>query len=465
MLNLPNEFTAKYRKLLGSKADRLFAAMSDEMPKKAFRINSLKEKQDIGYALTKPVPGINNAYYGQVNGSDPEWVSGLVYSQEPAAMFPAQIAMVKPGDKVLDLCAAPGGKSTALAEQLKGNGLLVANDISYSRAKILRENLERWGATNALITNEGPAKLAQCFNNFFDKVVVDAPCSGEGMFRKNPDAVSYWSQDYVLTCQSRQKEILASATEMLRPGGELIYSTCTFAPEEDEQIVSWLAQTYGYEILPINLANVNLASGNPDWADQNPALANTLRFWPYEELGEGQFVAKLQKPASSVITKAQPQYQKRKREKTSYEPLTKKEVEFITSVLKPFNLPPALSEWPKHCLVSHNHVFLPALTKNTSHLKILNNGFELGLLKKNRFEPSHQLAMILSQVEQKHVLELSKLDFAAFLHGETLRGQDKKMQGFVLLSHQHLIFSFGKNTKDGVLKNFYPKGLRILKKD
>ena len=465
MLKLPNEFTAKYHKLLGPKADQLFAAMNDEEPKKAFRINALKQKQDIGYALSKPVLGINNAYYGQVSGSDPEWVSGMVYSQEPAAMFPAQIAQVKPGEKVLDLCAAPGGKSTALAEQLRGDGLLVANDISSSRAKVLRENLERWGVTNALITNESPARLAQHFNNFFDKIVVDAPCSGEGMFRKNPDAVSYWSQDYVLTCQSRQKEILTAATEMLQPGGELIYSTCTFAPEEDEQIVSWLAQTYNFEILPITLSNTNCAAGNPDWADQNPALTNTVRFWPFDELGEGQFVARLQKPASSVITKAKSQRQKRKREKASTRHLTNQEVELIAPVLKPFNLPSALSEWSTRCLVSHDHVFLPALTTNIAHLKILNNGFELGLLKKNRFEPSHQLAMVLSQVEQKQVLELSQPDFTAFLHGETLRGQDKKMQGFILLSYQHLIFSFGKNTRDGVLKNFYPKGLRILKKD
>ena len=186
-----------------------------------------------------------------MSGNDSEWLAGKVYSQDPSAMYPAQVAQIKPGEKVLDLCAAPGGKSTALVEKLKGDGVLVANEISTTRAKALRENLERWGATNSVVTNESPAHLAVNFKNFFDKIVVDAPCSGEGMFRKEPDAIKYWSQEYVLTCQTRQKEILNSAVEMLKPGGSLVYSTCTYSPEEDEQIVAWLVKEYGFKVLPI----------------------------------------------------------------------------------------------------------------------------------------------------------------------------------------------------------------------
>lgn len=457
MLNLPKEFTAKYRKLLGARAEELFSALNNGTPKKAFRINALKKKQNVAYALTEPVPGIPNAYYGQVIGQDPEWVSGTVYSQDPAAMFPAVIAEVQPGEKVLDLCAAPGGKSTALAEQLKGDGLLVANDISTTRAKTLRENIERWGITNAIVTNESPQKLATQFTHFFDKIIVDAPCSGEGMFRKNPTAISYWSPEYVLTCQERQKEILTAAMQMLKPGGILTYSTCTFAPEEDEQIVAWLVKKFGLEILPISLPKTPCTNGQPAWADQNSALKNTIRFWPNDGLGEGQFVAKLQMPAVSAS-----KIPRTKRIKTKSNQLTKEELALVAKVLAPFNLPQALADWPKTCQVSHNHVYLPALSANTAHLKILNNGLELGMLKKKRFEPSHQLAMVLGQVDQSYVLELNKNDFLAYLHGETLRRRKENLSGFVLISCRQFIFSFGKVTKDGVLKNFYPKGLRIF---
>ena len=199
MLNLPAEFISKYQKLLGQgQAQELFDAMN-QPAKKAFRINTLKGQREVSYSLNQPIPGLKNAYYGQINGQDPEAISGLVYSQDPAAMFPAMIADIHLGDKVLDLCAAPGGKSTFIAEQLKGKGLLVANEISNTRVKALRENLERWGVINALITSASPEKLVQPFTQFFDKIIVDAPCSGEGMFRKNTEAISYCSQDYVMT--------------------------------------------------------------------------------------------------------------------------------------------------------------------------------------------------------------------------------------------------------------------------
>lgn len=457
MLNLPKEFTTKYYKLLGTKAEALFSAMNNEAQKKAFRVNTLKKNQNVAYKLTETVPGIPNAYYGQVNSQDPEWVSGTVYSQDPAAMFPAVITGVHPGEKVLDLCAAPGGKSTALAEQLEGDGLLVANDISTTRAKVLRENIERWGITNAIVTNESPQKLAKQFAHFFDKIVVDAPCSGEGMFRKNPAAVTYWSPEYVLFCQERQKEILTAAVQMLRPGGILTYSTCTFAPEEDEQIVSWLVKKFDLAILPISLPKTPCTSGQPTWADQNPALKKTVRFWPNDELGEGQFVAKLQMPTTSAFKK-----QKSKQIKEKPNRLTKEELELVAKVLTPFNLPRALTDWSNACRVSHNHVYLPVLSANATHLKILNNGLELGMLKKKRFEPSQQLAMVLGQVEQSYVLELNKNDFLSYLHGETLRGRNENLSGFVLISYRQFIFSFGKVTKDGLLKNFYPKGLRIF---
>lgn len=459
MLNLPNEFKTKYQKLLGTeKADALFEAMNDDS-KKAFRINTLKDTNKITYDLSNPVPQIKHAYYGEVNGEDPEWVSGEVYSQDPAAMFPAAISKVKPGEKVLDLCAAPGGKTTALGEQLQNEGLLVANEISGVRVKALRENIERWGITNALITNESPEKLSPVFPEFFDVILVDAPCSGEGMFRKNPEAIEYWSQDYVLTCQARQKDILNEAVKMLKPGGRLIYSTCTFSPEEDEEIVSWLVNEHDFTILDSHIDDPRISLGHPEWADNNQDLTKTLRFWPQDGVGEGQYAAVLQKngEAKPVAVKKR----KNKKNKRNALRLNKDEQELVGKVIDQFNLPEVLTDWRKKALVSNDHVFVPAIEfTGKVKLHILNNGVELGVLKKKRFEPGHQLAEVLGQVEQERVIDLADdKEYQDYLHGETIKIKSD-LRGFVLVSYKNMIFSFGKVAGNQVLKNFYPKGLR-----
>lgn len=457
MLNLPTEFIDKYRTLLGTmKANKLFAALAND-PKKAYRINSLNKRYKFKQQALA-VPDIPQAYYGQFNSQSPEWVSGLIYSQDPAAMFPAFITNAKPGERILDLCAAPGGKSTALGEQLQGQGLLVANEISPSRAKTLRENIERWGITNAIVTNESPQKLAPQFPYFFDKIIVDAPCSGEGMFRKNNHAIAYWSQDYIQLCQNRQKEILIEAVKMLAPGGELIYSTCTFAPEEDEQIISWLIEQYNFKVLPIKLKKAVADHGHPEWGNGNSDLKNTLRFWPFDNLGEGQFIAKLQSSVQKAHQNSINKHKKKHLDKDAANKLAQKEKLWISKVLEPFNLPPALINWPQTSRISNGHVFIPAIGAKLS-LKILNNGVELGIIKKNRFEPGHQLAIILGQIPQDWVINLSDSDYVKFLHGEAL-STTSKLRGFVLVSYREEIFSFGKITGNAVLKNFYPKGLR-----
>ena len=460
MPKLPEDFIKKYTKLLGnSKADHLFKAIN-ENSKNAFRINSLKENQTLSYDLNEKIPLIPNAYYGKISGKDPEWVSGTVYSQEPAAMFPAFFLEVQPGEKILDLCAAPGGKSTAIGAQLKGQGFLLANEISLSRAKILRENLERWGITNALITSEKPEKLTKYFSQYFDKILVDAPCSGEGMFRKDPKATEYWSQDYVLFCQQRQKEILSSAVQMLKPGGKLIYSTCTFSPEENEQIVSWLTKTFDFTILPLKINERYIEPGHPEWSDNNIELTKTARFWPTTNIGEGQYVAKLRlerkmNAQSSGLTSKKSDH--RKQLKSA---LTKSDMHLISSVLDRFNLPSAIENWQFKCQIHNNHVFIPALSTNSaSHLKILSNGIELGILKKKRFEPGHQLAMVLAAQEQNRVVDLSSSNYLKYLHGEAIR-TDSDETGFILVSFKHFILGFGK-VSNHIIKNYYPKGLRI----
>ena len=460
MPKLPEDFIKKYTKLLGkSKADHLFKAIN-ENSKNAYRINSLKENQTLSYDHNEKIPLIPNAYYGKISGKDPEWVSGTVYSQEPDAMFPAFFLEAQPGEKILDLCAAPGGKSTAIGVQLKGQGFLLANEISLSRAKILRENLERWGITNALVTSEKPEKLTKYFSQYFDKILVDAPCSGEGMFRKDPKAIEYWSQDYVLFCQQRQKEILSAAVQMLKPGGKLIYSTCTFSPEENEQIVSWLTKTFGFTILPLKIDEQYIDHGHPEWSDNNIELAKTARFWPTANIGEGQYVAKLRleekkNAQSSGLTRKKSDHKKQLKSA-----LTKSDMHLISSVLDRFNLPSAIENWQFKCQVHNNHVFIPALSTNSaSHLKILSNGIELGILKKKRFEPGHQLAMVLAAQEQNRVIDLSSSNYFKYLHGEAIR-TDSDETGFILVSFKHFILGFGK-VSNHIIKNYYPKGLRI----
>ena len=460
MPKLPEDLIKKYTKLLGkSKADHLFKAIN-ENSKNAFRINSLKENLTLSYDLNEKIPLIPNAYYGKISGKDPEWVSGTVYSQEPAAMFPAFFLEVQPGEKILDLCAAPGGKSTAIGSQLKGQGFLLANEISLSRAKILRENLERWGITNALITSEKPEKLTKYFSQYFDKILVDAPCSGEGMFRKDPKAIEYWSQDYVLFCQQRQKEILSSAVQMLKPGGKLIYSTCTFSPEENEQIVSWLTKTFDFTILPLKINERYIEPGHPKWSDNNIELTKTARFWPTANIGEGQYVAKLRLERKMNAQSSGLTIKKSDHRKQLKSALTKSDMHLISSVLDRFNLPSAIENWQFKCQVHNNHVFIPALSKNSaSHLKILSNGIELGILKKKRFEPGHQLAMVLAAQEQNRLVDLSSSNYLKYLHGEAIR-TDSDETGFILVSFKHFILGFGK-VSNHIIKNYYPKGLRI----
>ena len=460
MPKLPEDFIKKYTKLLGKqKADQLFNAIS-EKSKNAYRINSLKENQTLSYSQSEKIPLIPDAYYGKISGKDPEWVSGTVYSQEPAAMFPAFFLEAQPGEKILDLCAAPGGKSTAVGVQLKGQGFLLANEISLSRAKILRENLERWGITNALVTSEKPEKLTKYFSQYFDKILVDAPCSGEGMFRKDPKAIEYWSQDYVLFCQQRQKEILSSAVQMLKPGGKLIYSTCTFSPEENEQIVSWLTKTFDFTILPLKINERYIEPGHPEWSDNNIELAKTARFWPTANIGEGQYVAKLRLEGKKNAQSSGSTSKKLDHKKQLKSALTKSDMHLISSVLDRFNLPSAIENWQFKCQVHNNHVFIPALSTNSaSHLKILSNGIELGILKKKRFEPGHQLAMVLAAQEQNRAIDLSSSNYFKYLHGEAIR-TDSDETGFILVSFKHFILGFGK-VSNHIIKNYYPKGLRI----
>ncbi|MDR0297179.1 MAG: RsmF rRNA methyltransferase first C-terminal domain-containing protein [Streptococcaceae bacterium] len=428
-MKLPDEFLIKYQKLLGASFDG-FLASFDAPAISGFRVNPQKNAPDLSARAVDRISELG--FQGKISGKSPTFLTGAVYSQEPAAQqvgaFAEEFLAAYDAPRVLDLCAAPGGKSTHLLSLLSGRGVLVSNEISSKRAKILVENLERWGAKNSVILNENPARLALTFPEFFDVIVVDAPCSGEGMFRKDAEAVAYWSQEYVESCAHRQREILSEATKMLAPGGVFVYATCTWAPEEDEAQVAWLSENYGLAVLKMQ------------------------KFWPHEFAGEGQFVSVLKKTRDVETLPKRPHTPKMTRlakEKEAYwkkwarENLHATALSALTGQLQTFG--DAL-------------YLLPDGLPDLSALKIARNGLHLGTFKKNRFEPSLALALSCVSSDTLRTLELTEASFSTYLAGETLPTAAR--DGWTLLTINQNPLDFAKIVS-GTIKNHYPKGLRI----
>ncbi|GAB2023965.1 RsmB/NOP family class I SAM-dependent RNA methyltransferase [Lactovum odontotermitis] len=424
-MELPAEFIKKYQPILGDAFDA-FLSSFDEPAVSAFRLNPLKVVSvDIG--KFEKIPDSKFGYYGKISGKSAEFLTGLVYSQEPAAQMAGEFAQSDAGMRVLDLCAAPGGKSTHLLSFLGETGLLVSNEISGKRSKILVENLERWGARNSIITNESPENLAKVFSAYFDLVVVDAPCSGEGMFRKDPEAMQYWSQEYVLECASRQREILLEALKMLAPGGKLVYSTCTWSPEEDEAQVEWL-QTEFPELM----------------------LLRQQKFWPQEFRGEGQFVALLQNQLEL--------HRKGKAVKSSGKSNLTAAQRKLWQEFTSKNLNIALSDGLLQTFGDHLYL-LPAGLPDLSKLKIARNGLHLGVFKKNRFEPSYALGMALRGNESVNQVNLDETQFRAYIAGNPVKVPGKLKNGWYQILTGRNGLGFAK-VVDNTVKNYYPKGLR-----
>lgn len=434
MIALSSDFVEKYTKLLDAEAPAFFKTFNEEAIS-SFRTNPLKESQQ---DFPDKIQNMDWSYYGKVSGKSPEHVTGLVYSQEPAAQIVGQVAHPEKGMKVLDLAAAPGGKSTHLLSYLNNTGLLVSNEISSKRAKILAENIERFGARNVVVTNESADRLAQVFPGYFDMIVLDAPCSGEGMFRKDPDAMQYWDLDYPAKCASLQREILSSAMDMLAEGGQLIYSTCTWSPEENEEVVSWLLENYDVELLPIKKINGMVDGiGYPE----------TARMYPHHFKGEGQFVAKFRYYGES----------KAKKIKLGKSNLNKEQTQLWQDFAK---------ENLKVNLVGLLQVFgdqlylLPHGLPDLSKVRIARNGLHLGTFKKKRFEPSFALGLTLTSKEVVHRVEISESDFVHYVAGNTVPVQQSLPNGWYQLSIHGNGLGFAK-VVSGVLKNNFPKGLRF----
>ncbi|MEJ6400603.1 RsmF rRNA methyltransferase first C-terminal domain-containing protein [Nicoliella lavandulae] len=449
-MKLPDQFIAKYQRLMGSQAAAFFASF-DNPVNYAFRINPLKQNVPENIDLSKPVPYCQWGYYGKVNGKSVNHQSGAIYSQEPSAMYVGEVAAPKAGMKVLDLCAAPGGKSTHLASFLNNTGFLVSNEINHKRAKVLVENIERFGPQNTLILNEDPATIRKHFPGYFDQVVVDAPCSGEGMFHKDPDAMQYWNDEYPAECATRQHEILLDAIRTLKPGGELIYSTCTFAPEEDEQVIAWLLDNYPFEMVPIKKYD-GMVDAKPEWANHNPELKKAVRLFPHLFKGEGHFIAKLR------LTQAIDEPRKIKFERGN---LNREQKQLWADFMQS-----SISDLQYHDLIVFGDQLytLNAETPQLKGLKVMRPGLLLGTFKKKRFEPSYGLALALRPDAVKKKIVIDHDQWAQYVHGDTIKlvpSDANLAKGWYQLICEGRPIGFGKYV-NGTIKNFFPKGLRFI---
>ncbi|MDR2464719.1 MAG: RsmF rRNA methyltransferase first C-terminal domain-containing protein, partial [Streptococcaceae bacterium] len=395
------------------------------------------------------IPHCKWGYYGKVKGKSIEHTTGVFYSQEPSAMFVGEVVAPVKGDKVLDLCAAPGGKTTHLASFLQGEGFLLSNEIHPKRVNILAENCERFGIRNLVITNETPERLALHFDQFFDKILVDAPCSGEGMFRKNPEAMDYWNAEYPLECQKLQKEILKEAVKMLKVGGELTYSTCTFSPEENEQVIAWFIETYPeFEILPIK-KEAYMSDGVPEWGNKEVSLANCVRLFPHKMRGEGHFIAKLRKRGVDLPEK--------KRKQIIKENLTKEQYLLWQEFSRGLR-----ADLDGKLVTFGEHLYLvPVSMPDFSRLKIKRAGLYLGEFKRNRFEPSFTLGITLQPDEVVEKIELTTKEWETYVSGNVVQlKSESSKNGWVQVVVNGNGFGFAKKTGK-TLKNAYPKGLRF----
>lgn len=453
---LPEDFLERMREMLGDE----YPAFLDSYEQKKYqslRVNPLKGSREAFLEkapfLLSPVAWEKNGFYydeADQPGRHPFHEAGVYYIQEASAMAPVVYLDPQPKEQVLDLCAAPGGKSSQIAAAMQGQGILVCNEIHPARAKILSENVERMGIVNALVTNETPQRLAEYFPEYFDRILVDAPCSGEGMFRKNEEACGEWSLENVRMCAERQDEILDFAAQMLRAGGRLVYSTCTFAPAEDEgSIVRFLDRHPDFSIEDVT-GWEGMDSGHPEWAGQKGDVARTVRLWPHRIKGEGHYLAVLRKAGSVPDA-----YRGRARYGLE-KGIAQKECE-VWQQFEKENLRTAFSG----CFLKFgDQLYLaPENVPSLRGLKVLRPGLHLGTIKKNRLEPSHALALALKPKEAVRVHELAadSAECRAWLNGMTLNAAGEK--GWYLVTADGYSIGWGK-LAGNILKNHYPKGLR-----
>jgi len=500
---LPGAFAARMRELLGPEAGE-FLDSYRRPAQRAVRANPLRlDPADLPGLLgipPDPVPWCPEAWFlpaGVRVGRTLAHAAGLCYVQEPSALAVGEALDVRPGQRVLDLAAAPGGKATLVAGRLGGAGVVVANEVQRARAQALADNLDRWGSWRTVLAGETVAGLAERLPGAFDRVLLDAPCSGEGLFRRDPAAAAQWRPGHVRGSADRQRGLLADAARLVRPGGVLVYSTCTFAPEENEhQVAGFLAAHPGWEVLDIPW-HPGFAPGRPDWSPgAPPELSRTVRLWPHHLRGEGHFIAKLGRPGpeseagqagpdgeagatgpAGEVGEAGPAGEAGKAPRAAANPGSRGRGPRRGSVAeregRGARLPTGavLDAWRGFAAealegepsgvtaVGERAYRVPDEELAGAGVRLVRPGLLLGRARPGRFEPAHALAMAAGPARARRVREVDEEEAAAFLRGETL-GQ-RGAGGWTLVSWNGWPLGWGR-AGGGTLKNHYPKGLRTM---
>ena len=456
-MNLPQIFVEQMKEILGPELPEYLE--SYEKPKfTGLRVNtskiSVEEFERISpFKTLRRVPWTPNGYYYTEEDTPtkhPYYYAGLYYIQEPTAMTPASVLPVEPGERVLDLCAAPGGKATELGAKLRHEGLLVANDASASRTKALLKNLEVFGLPNILVTSEMGDKLDRYFHEYFDKILIDAPCSGEGMFRKQAHMIPAWERQGPEVFSKMQREILDQAANLLKPGGTMLYSTCTFSKLENEGSMDYFLSNHPeFHLLDIPQSE-GFAPGQPELVDSTFPLEKCVRLFPHKIDGEGHFLALLQKDGERTPNA-------------------------LESAGKPSKLPQELTNFLKdvsmpvdttRIQIKDTKVFLmPEGLSGCKGLRFLRSGLYMGELLKKRFEPSQAFAMVLKKEEYASVIDLPATDerIIRYLKGETIEiedGESTKDAGWQLVCVDGYPLGWGKLIR-GTLRNKYFSGWRM----
>lgn len=439
MIPLPNEFQNFMREMLGDEAPAFFASLEEDSTL-ALRINPMRTAPCVEKYIDSSVPWEECGFYLKKNakpGASIAHAAGAFYLQEASAMLSVAVLNPQPGERILDLCAAPGGKSTQIAAHMRNQGLLIANEPDASRCKVLASNLERMGCTHAVALNAYPNALSNRFAEEFDAILCDAPCSGEGMFRREPHARSEWKPSSPLGCAKRQAEILDHAALMLKKGGRMVYSTCTFNREENEQtIAAFLDRHPDFAFEDFEIEGVGQSENG------------CLRILPHRQRGDGHFAALLRKRGNSMISSTN------STRPTKIDRNHAKYVEMLENSI--CRLPEAWKQREFRQIGDYLYA-VPENCPDFQGVKAAMHGLCLLRIGKNHIEPAHALAMGLPMENAHRRIELSADLAAKYLAGETIEIEAEK--GWTLVTHENLPLGWGKISNDQ-LKNHLPKGLR-----
>lgn len=449
MKKLPEEFTARMKSILADEYELYEKSMCDS-PVRAFRVNTDKISTDEFEAICdipcERIPYVENGYYFDCDkiGKHPFHHAGMIYVQEPGAMAPAECIDIAPDWTVLDMCAAPGGKSTQIKNKLGENGVLISNEIIPSRCKILTGNFERLGLHNTVTTCMDSTRIAQLYPSAFDMIMVDAPCSGEGMFRKDDTAIEEWSLNNVKLCAQRQSEILDNAAKTLKDGGYIIYATCTFSLEENEMTVDYFLQRHPeFELIPASERVQKATSDGIKFEGcKCPDISFARRFYPHKSRGEGQFMAVLHNTSTSVYSNKTNAVKKEKIDKTVFN--------FLDDVLTSYDKESVR-------IYNGNPVYF------TSDFEVAKGsafscGITIGEIKKNYIQPHHQFFMAMGKnFKRKIELDICSEEIKKYLHGEEISASCESGWAVVTVNGCSV---GGAKVSNGKAKNHYPKGLR-----